>query len=325
MKKIFFILISVIAVVYFAINKVPVNKNFDLIIEKNNNFFIISKKLYPNSAIMQHFTVFYGRIWMGINKKFIQQGDYEIHTYDTIKSVIKKIGLGEVRRYKIFFPEGVTTKYIINEINNSNILSGKISENISEGELMPDTYSITRFEEKTVLISTMKREMDRYLKRQWTKRDKDLPFKTPYEALILASIVEKEVGASYCNQNEYEHIAAVFINRLNKRMRLQSSPTVFYGMKIDGIEHGDVNTINRNPTFNELKIDHPYNTYKKIGLPPTPICNPSKKAIMAVLHPSKIDALFFMSNGKNCHVFTKTFDEHKVVIKEYRRLMKKRI
>jgi UPF0755 protein len=251
-------------------------------------------------------------------------GDYEIHTFDTINTVIKKIGRGEVKRYKIFFREGGTTKYILDQINKNTILNGKISCNISEGELMPDTYDITRFEEKIHLIDTMKRKMDQYLKKEWAKRDPNVPFKTPYEALILASIIEKEVGAQYCENNEYENISAVFINRLNKGMKLQSSPTVFYGLDIDGIEHGDVNTIRRNPTFKELKIEHAYNTYTIKGLPPTPICNPSRKAIMAALHPAKTDALFFMSNGKNCHVFTKTFDDHKVVILEYRKVIKNR-
>ncbi len=325
MKKIvFLIIIFFVYIIYNQINYVKIDKNINLIIEKNNTLYSVSKSIYKNNIPMRNVFLVYGKIWLCIHKKYVQYGEYEINKNDTIRTIIKKIGLGKVKYYKIFFPEGVTTKYILDTISKNTILKGQTPTNISEGSLMPNTYNITRLEEKIHLIDIMKSEMDRFLKKEWKNRDPNLPLKTPYQALILASIVEKEVGSSKCDGNEYENISAVFINRLRKNMRLQSSPTVFYGLDIKEIDHNDVNTINRNPTFNELKIKHPYNTYVINGLPPTPICNPSKKAILAVLHPSKIDDLFFISNGHNCHNFSKTFDDHKANIVKYRKVMRQK-
>lgn len=304
----------------------PAGQNLNIVIKKNQGLYSVSNSIYPEHTakhyIEKNLMLIFGKIWLFIHKKNIQCGEYEIKKNDTIYTIIKKIGLGTIKYYNIVFPEGLTTENILYEISQNNILIGNTPQKVSEGELFPSTYQIVRSEERAHLVERMKKEMNTVLQKEWGNRDPDLPFKTPYQALILASILEKEVGASYCPTDEYKNVASVFINRLKKPMRLESSPTVFYGLLIKNMKHGDVNTLARNPTLSELKVCHPYNTYCIKGLPPTPICNPSGRAIKAVLHPAKTDYLFFMSDGNNCHSFSNNFEDHKINRSKYNKTMK---
>ncbi len=315
MKKLFILIVFIGCLALITIYKIPVGNNIVLTIKKTQGLSFVADKIYSQKSIKDNILkasmLAFGKIWIHYNKKMVKIGEYEIKKTDTIYSVINKIVSGEIKYYNAVFPEGLTTEHILHEIKNNNILMGEISVIASEGELFPDTYRINKLEKKNLLIRRMKKKMSNFLEKEWKNRDPDLPFNNPYEALILASIIEKEVGASYCITDEYKNVASIFINRLKKGMRLQSCPTVFYGLPMSNIINGDVNTLRRNPTFAELKNCHPYNTYCIKKLPPTPICNPGAKAINAVLHPAKTDYLFFISDGNNCHKFSKNFEDHR--------------
>ena len=159
----------------------------------------------------------------------------------------------------------------------------------------------------------MQREQNKILDFAWNKRATDLPLKSAFELLILASIVEKEAG----NEEDKRKVASVFLNRLKRKMRLQSDPTVVYSLT------KGKDTLNRELTKSDLKIRSPFNTYKIDGLPPSPICNPSKSSIYAVANPIKTDFLYFVANGKGGHNFSKNLKQHNTFVKEYRRLKKK--
>ena len=161
-------------------------------------------------------------------------------------------------------------------------------------------------------MEKMKNEQNKILDFAWNKRAPDLPLKSAYELLILASIVEKEAG----NEEDKRKVASVFINRLKKKMRLQSDPTVVFSLT------GGKNTLNRDLTKADLKIKSPFNTYKIDGLPPSPICNPSKSSIYAVSNPIETDFLYFVADGKGGHNFSNNLKLHNSFVKEYRRLKK---
>ena len=156
----------------------------------------------------------------------------------------------------------------------------------------------------------MKNNQNKILDFAWNNRDPDLPLKNAFELLILASIVEKEAG----NEEDKKKVASVFLNRLKKKMRLQSDPTVVYSLT------KEKNTLNRELNRSDLKTKSPFNTYKIDGLPPSPICNPSKSSINAVANPLKTDFLFFVANGEGGHNFSKNLKQHNRFVKEYRRL-----
>jgi len=179
-------------------------------------------------------------------------------------------------------------------------------KNHPEGLFFPDTYF---FEKNTTDVELLKRAHDKMqtlLDAEWHKRDKKVPLENPYQALILASIIEKETAAA----EERKQIAGVFTRRLQKGMLLQTDPTVIYGMGDD--YHGDIKR-------EDLREPTPYNTYVNKGLPPTPIAMPGKAAIVAALHPAGGDALFFVSRGNGKHAFSATLEEHEKYVERYQK------
>ena len=175
-----------------------------------------------------------------------------------------------------------------------------------EGQFLPDTYSFARGTSDSAFLLRAYDSMQTYLAEAWPERNPDIPLKTPYEALILASIVEKETGQAF----ERPMIAGVFVSRLNKNMKLQTDPTVIYGM-------GDA--FDGNIRRRDLRRDTPYNTYTRRGLTPTPIALAGRAAIDAVLHPAETDALFFVSRNDGTHKFSRTLAEHEAAVDKYQR------
>jgi UPF0755 protein len=187
------------------------------------------------------------------------------------------------------------------------VLLGDAGAVPQEGSLLPETYLFTRGETRQALLDKMAKAQDKTLSAQWQARSAGLPFKSPREAVILASIVEKESALS----GERRHIASVFLNRLKIGMRLQTDPTVIYGLT-RGYPLG------RGIKQSELDAATPYNTYVITGLPPGPICNPGKDSIAAVLNPDQTDDLFFVATGRGGHVFASTISEQERNVAAYR-------
>ncbi len=213
-------------------------------------------------------------------------------------------------RFRIAVAEGVTSWQVVDSLKRADFLSGDIAEVPAEGSLAPDSYEMKEGTSRAELISTMIASQSITLVEAWENRAEGLPYATPEEALIMASIVEKETGVA----EERRQVASVFVNRLNKGMRLQTDPTVIYG-----ITKGQ-GSLGRGLRQSELRRETPYNTYVIDALPPTPIANPGKAAIEAALDPDSTDYLFFVADGTGGHAFATTLQEHNANVANWRKI-----
>ncbi len=236
-------------------------------------------------------------------------GEYHIPYGASPQSITELLVKGESIIHSLTFPEGLNVDEVIALINADPRLTGGIEENIPEGSLMPDTYHFHRGDRRQSVIQRMQQAQITFLNEHWPNRDADLPYETLEEVITLASIVEKETGVD----KERGRVAAVFVNRLRRNMPLQSDPTVVYGIEK---EHGPME---RQLLKKDLKQDHSHNTYTRPGLPPTPIANPGKDAIRAVLNPPETSELYFVATGKGGHYFAKSLKEHNRNVAKYRR------
>jgi UPF0755 protein len=213
-------------------------------------------------------------------------------------------------RYRITLAEGVTSWQVVEELKQAEFLSGEIAEVPPEGSLSPDSYEVDRGADRAALLAEMQARQTAALAELWQARDPDVPYATPEEALIMASIVEKETGVA----EERPRVASVFVNRLEQGMRLQTDPTVIYG-----ITEGKA-PLGRGLRQSELRRETPYNTYVIDGLPPTPIANPGRLSIEAALNPEETDYLFFVADGTGGHAFAVTLDEHNRNVARWREI-----
>ncbi|WP_334191774.1 endolytic transglycosylase MltG [Pararhodobacter sp.] len=213
-------------------------------------------------------------------------------------------------RFRIVVAEGATSWQIWNALGNAEFLSGSVDEVPPEGHLAPDGYEVRRGADRGDLLARMQSAQEAFLAQAWENRVEGLPFETPEDALTLASIVEKETGVA----EERRVVASVFINRLRVPMRLQTDPTVIYG-----ITRGQ-GVLGRGLRRSELDAATPYNTYRIDGLPPTPIANPGRAAIEAVLNPEETEYLYFVADGTGGHVFARTLAEHNENVARWRQI-----
>lgn len=251
----------------------------------------------------------------------IKTGEYLIERGASTMDVLNTLIEGKGVLYKITLPEGRTTAQLLKLIEADPVLTGDMpTEEIPEGSLLPDTYLFDRGMTRAQLIQKMQDEQKVLLDELWPKRDPEIPIQTPYEAVILASVVEKETG----RVDEQPEIAALFTTRLKRGMRLESDPTIIYG-----ISKGEplYNAKGQRRTLRRSEIDKKtdWNTYQIDGLPKTPICNPGRGAITAVLNPPHTEYIFFVADGKGGHLFAKTLAEHNRNVAAYRAYERKEI
>ncbi len=239
----------------------------------------------------------------------MKAGEYAIPAGASVMEIIDLLVEGRSILHYFTAPEGRTTAQILRLLEEHPVLVGDISLMPGEGELLPETYALTRGETRDAMIRRMAQAQKDVLDELWTGRALELPFGTRDEALILASIVEKETGVA----EERPRIAAVFVNRLKRGMRLESDPTIIYGLT-----QGE--PLGRGLRVSELRKETPYNTYVIRGLPPTPIANPGRDAIAAVLNPAETDEIFFVADGTGGHVFASTLRDHNRNVAEWRRI-----
>jgi UPF0755 protein len=249
----------------------------------------------------------------------IKAGEYRIEAGDTPETLLRRFREGSSIAYAFTIIEGWTFRQLREQLERDPVLVQTIDPADSDAEIMkrlahpgehpegrflPDTYHFPRGTTDLQFLERAYHAMEKTLQAEWAQRADDLPLKTPYEALILASIIEKETGAAF----ERPLIAAVFVQRLKKGMRLQTDPTIIYGLGagFDG-----------NIRYRDLKRKTPYNTYLIKGLPPTPIALPGRDAIHAALHPADSDALYFVAKGDGTHYFSKTLEEHNRAVSKY--------
>ena len=238
-------------------------------------------------------------------------GEYLIPAGASLEAIATIFHKGVPAQRRITLPEGLTSKEILARLDTAPGLKGELPEDVAEGSLYPDTYFYSYGMSKTQMVLRLQKKMEIELAEAWAERSDQLPYKTPQEALIMASIIEKETGIS----GERGLVASVFVNRLNKGMRLQSDPTVIYGI-------GAADVKNYVITKSDLQALNAHNTYKIDGLPPTPISNPGRASLIAALNPSKSDFLYFVADGKGGHNFAKTLDAHNKNVRAYRQSLR---
>ena len=239
----------------------------------------------------------------------LRAGEYRVVSGASLADVVALLRSGEVVRHFVTLPEGWSSAQAVDILNRQGILTGTITAVPAEGSLLPETYEVTRGESRQSVIDRMQAAHDTLMAELWPTRAADLPYSTMEEVLTLASIVEKETGIA----SERPRVAAVFVNRLRAGMRLESDPTIIYG-----ITQG--RPLRRGIRRSELQAVTPYNTYQIDGLPPTPIANPGREAIEAVLNPPDSDELFFVADGTGGHQFARTYAEHQANVARWRAL-----
>lgn len=245
----------------------------------------------------------------------LQAGEYLVLPQASMAGILDQIVGGETFERRITFAEGMTSVQIVERLNSAKSIEGApITAIPAEGSLSPDTYFYGGLATRESLIEQMQEAQEETLNELWKTRDEGLPVKTKAEALILASIVEKETAVA----SERAKVAGVFINRLRRGMRLQSDPTVIYG-----VTNGERN-LGRSITRSDLRDRNAYNTYVINGLPPTPIANPGRDAIAAVLQPDATTAIFFVADGTGGHAFADTLDEHNRNVAKWRKIERER-
>jgi UPF0755 protein len=227
-------------------------------------------------------------------------GEYEFSKHASLHDVITTITEGKVVQHAVSIPEGLTSQQVVQRLLDSDVLTGNIREVPPEGALLPETYKVPRGMAREQLLKTMEEKQRRLVQDIWDHRMADLPIKSPQDLVTLASIIEKETG----RPEERTRVAAVFVNRLKQHMRLQSDPTIIYGL-IGGkgsLGHPILESEKRQPT--------PYNTYVIEGLPPGPIANPGRASLEAAANPARTKELYFVADGNGGHVFAENYDQH---------------
>jgi UPF0755 protein len=239
----------------------------------------------------------------------LKAGEYAIPSASSMQDIADLLVSGRVVEHKITAAEGLTSQMIAGVVNADRELAGPPLQAPEEGTLLPETYLFVKGTERGAILARMEGAQARFLARAWQSRDPSVPFRSPREALTLASIVEKETAIP----EERRHVAAVFINRLRLGMKLESDPTVIYGLSRGyPLGHGI--------RASELASVTPYNTYMIAGLPPTPICNPGKNSISAVLNPAHSGDLYFVADGTGGHVFAATKAEQDRNVARWRQI-----
>jgi UPF0755 protein len=242
----------------------------------------------------------------------LKPGEYEFRKNASLRDVIGTIVEGKVVQHAVTIPEGLTSEQIVARLSDNDIFTGTVREMPREGTLLPETYKFPRGTTREQVIQRMQQSQKRVLAEIWERRNTDIPVKTPEQLVTLASIVEKETGKA----DERSRVAAVFVNRLRQKMKLQSDPTIIYGLA------GGKGTLGRPIKRSEIMQPSPYNTYVVDGLPPGPIANPGRASLEATANPARTRDLFFVADGTGGHSFTETYDQHQKNVAKLRSMEK---
>jgi UPF0755 protein len=270
----------------------------------------IADLLRREGVIDEHPIIFVGGlIWRNAYSD-LKSGEYVFTRHASVSDVVDTMVAGKVVQHAITLPEGWTSEQIVHHLLKSEILTGNIRDVPREGSLLPESYRFSRGISRELVIQRLQREQRRALAEIWERRSPDLPVKTPEQLVILASIIEKETG----KPEERTRVAAVFVNRLKQRKRLESDPTIIYGLV------GGKGSLGHPITKSEKETPTPYNTYMIDGLPPGPIANPGRASLEAAANPARTKEMFFVADGTGGHVFAETYDAHQRNVQRLRAL-----
>ena len=279
-----------------------------LVVPKGAGLNRVSHMLADRGAIRQPRLFAVGARIQGTADR-LQAGEFRIPARASMEEVLARLVSGDVVQHRLTVPEGLSVRQVISLLAKNPVLDGQIGEIPEEGSLRPETYYFVHGETRAQILRRMRQTQDLLLEELWAHRDPATPVRSIKEALILASIVEKETAL----EGERARIAAVFLNRFKKGMRLQSDPTVIYGLT-------GGSDLDRPIRQSDLDSETPYNTYRIRGLPPTPITNPGRASLEAVLHPLQTQELYFVADGAGGHVFATTLEEHNGNVQRWRRI-----
>ncbi|OUR76660.1 hypothetical protein A9Q83_13915 [Alphaproteobacteria bacterium 46_93_T64] len=291
----------------------PLIEDVVLVLEKGSGLRAISKKL-QNAGVIHNDIAFIFGVRAKSQEKKLKAGEYQFSQGSTSEDVLAVLVSGKSIAHYLTIPEGLQSREVADLIRKNSVLSGALSITLAEGSVLPETYQFSRGDKRDIVARRMQNSMNTSLDKLWANRKPDILVKTKQELLILASIVEKETGLA----SERAHVAGVFINRLKKKMRLQSDPTVVYGVT-NGLKD-----LGRSISKKDLAAINKYNTYTIRGLPVGPICNPGLESLKAVLEPMQTKDIYFVASGKGGHVFASTLAEHNRNVRNWRKLKKKK-
>jgi UPF0755 protein len=263
-----------------------------------------------SAGVIEQPTLVKASLWLEGRWSQVKAGEYVFKREASMRDVMDTIVSGRQLLHSVTIPEGLTSEQIIQRLKEIDILAGDVRQIPPEGTMLPETYRVPRGMSRNDLVRKMQQDQNRLVDQIWEKRAPNLPLRSKYEMVTLASIVEKETGRA----DERTRVASVFHNRLNRRMRLQSDPTIVYGIV------GGKGTLGRPILRSEITRPTAYNTYTIDGLPPGPIANPGRAALEAVANPSRTNDLFFVADGTGGHVFAETLEQHNRNVARWREI-----
>ncbi|MDR6302628.1 UPF0755 protein [Nitrobacter vulgaris] len=272
----------------------------------------IAEILQREGVIDDNRWAFIGSVFALKARADLKPGEYAFQKQASLREVIGTIVEGKVVQHPVTIPEGLTSEQIIERLSENEIFSGTVREIPREGTLLPETYKFPRGTSREQVIQRLQQAQKRVLAEIWERRASDVPVKTSDQLVTLASIIEKETGKA----DERSRVAAVFANRLKQKMKLQSDPTIIYGLV------GGKGTLGRPIKRSEIMQASPYNTYVIEGLPPGPIANPGRASLEAAANPARTRDLFFVADGNGGHSFTETYEQHQKNVARLRTMEK---
>lgn len=291
----------------------PLAQDTTVMINRNQGISEIADTLARAGAISDA-NVFKAGVAAYGAKERMRYGEYAIPAGSSMRDVMEIIVSGKSIEHAFTAPEGLTSLQIVQRLRDQPLLTGDVKEAPPEGSLLPETYKFTRGASREQMIARMRQLREQVVEEIWEKRDPSVKLKSPDELVIMASLIEKETGVP----EERPQVAAVFANRLAKGMRLQSDPTIVYGLV------GGRGTLGRSLTRADIQSKTPYNTYVVRGLPAGPIANPGRDSLEAAARPAKTGDLYFVADGSGGHAFGKTLAEHNRNVANWRKIEKQR-
>ena len=285
----------------------PLKSSVTVVIPSGTGLSHITNILTQRGILNQPFVFKLAAKLLGKSKN-LRAGEYFFEAHSSPSAVLEKLSSGNIILRQLTIPEGLTSFEVIRKLYQTEGLIGQVSVKVPEGTVLPETYNYEFGDTRNSILLRMQKEMTLFIENESEKRHIKLPLKSKTDVITLASIIEKEAGLD----SERDIIASVFINRLNKKMKLQADPTVRYGLSTLANK--------KRLTHNDLNRETDHNTYKINGLPPTPICNPGKASIIAALSPASTDFFYFVANGLGGHFFSKTLKEHNQNVLKWREI-----
>lgn len=283
-----------------------------VVIPKGEGRIAIAERLEKEGIITNRWTFIGGHllqtVFGGRKSADLKAGEYEIKDHASMRQVMETLAQGKSILYKVTAPEGLTSQQIVERLKSEANLSGDVTSLPAEGTLLPNTYTFSKGTSRQEILERMQSDMKKALADLWETRQPNLPLRSIEDAVTFASIVEKETGRN----DERDRVAAVFHNRLKKGMRLQSDPTIIYGIV------GGQGTLGRSITKTDIETKTPYNTYTINGLPPGPICNPGRASLQAAVNPAKTNDLYFVADGTGGHAFSENYKDHTSAVQKWR-------